>query len=104
MLQGDCGRQLHINLKYIKGIIKNHPSTFSLKAKADFWEAGANQLRPIQTLEYVAVLEVTPVCTKVCFKNFVTQIIKLHKFLNICGRSIIQSALERFSVEQFQNK
>ena len=33
---------------------------------------------------------------KVCFKSFVTWIIKLHNFFNICSRGIIQSAVERF--------
>ena len=32
-----------------------------------------------------------PWFTKVCFKSFVTQIIKLHNFFNICSRGIIQS-------------
>ena len=34
--------------------------------------------------------------TKVCFKSFVTQIIKLHNFFNICSKGIIQSVMERF--------
>ena len=35
--------------------------------------------------------------TIVCFKTLVTQIIELYNFLNICSRSIIQSAVKRFS-------
>ena len=42
--------------------------------------------------------------TKVCFKSFVTYIIKLHNFFNICSRGIIQSAVERFRVGQLQYK
>ena len=38
---------------------------------------------------------------KVCFKRFVTWIIKLHNFFNIC---IIQSVVERFWVGQLQYK
>ena len=34
--------------------------------------------------------------TKICFKSFVTYIIKLHNFFNICSRGISQSVVEMF--------
>ena len=42
--------------------------------------------------------------TEVCFKSFVTKIIKLHNFFDICGRCIIESIVERFFTRQFQYK
>ena len=39
---------------------------------------------------------------KVCFKSFVTYIIKLLNFFNICSRGIIRSVVERFWAGQLQ--
>ena len=35
---------------------------------------------------------------EVCFKTFVTWIIKLYNFLNICSRDTIESVVERFGI------
>ena len=47
--------------------------------------------------------QITPSCLlnvkckfRVCFKTFVTWIIKLRNFFNICSGTIIQSVVERF--------
>ena len=40
----------------------------------------------------------------VCFKSFVTWIIKLYNFFNICIRGIIQSVMEKFWAGQLQYK
>ena len=45
-----------------------------------------------------------PLLTKVHFRSFVTWIIKLNNFFNICSRGIIQSVVERFWVGQIQYK
>ena len=45
-----------------------------------------------------------PLCIKVCFKSFVTWIIKLHNFFNICSRGTIENVASRFWVGQLQYK
>ena len=49
---------------------------------------------PVQHVNMNLLSLKEPIITKVCFKTFVTQIIKLYNFPNTSGKSIFQIALE----------
>ena len=56
----------------------------------------ADDAYSIQSTQFCYWLDQFLTLAKVCFKSFVTQIIKLHNFFNICSRGIIQNVVERF--------
>ena len=59
---------------------------------------------PVQhvNLNFLSLKE--PIITKVCFKSFVTQIIKLYNFPNTSGKSILKLLWKVYKEEQHQYK